>query len=129
MIYAADYPLLDILVTMVFFFAWVIWIWTLVIILSDVFRRGDLSGWAKAGWTLLTIALPFVGVLTYLILHGREIGERRIGGLGGPVTYDRPASPPAGNGAAAEIADAKRLLDTGAIDEAEFAQIKRRVLA
>jgi cell division protein FtsX len=75
MLLAADYPFLEIFGTMVLFFAWVAWIWVLVVILTDLFRS-DASGWAKAGWTLFVLVLPFVGVLAYLIAHGAELGER-----------------------------------------------------
>ena len=64
---AADYPLLDVVWTMFIFFAWVIWIYLLIMILTDNFRRRDHSGWAKAGWTLFVIFLPLVGVLVYKI--------------------------------------------------------------
>jgi Phospholipase_D-nuclease N-terminal len=117
MILAADYPLLEILATVVFFFLWVCWFWTLVVVLSDVFGRSDLSGGGKAGWTLFVIFLPFLGVLVYLIAHGGEMGERSA----------RRAS--AGGGAAGQIAEAKRLLDTGAIDAAEYEQLKSAALA
>jgi hypothetical protein len=66
---ASNYPFLDILWTMFIFFAWVIWIWLLILVLSDVFRRPDLSGWAKAGWTVFVIFLPLFGVLTYMIVR------------------------------------------------------------
>src|SRR5258706_12675890 len=67
MIVAADYPFLDILWTMIIFFCWVVWIWMMVIILTDVFRRRDISGWSKAAWTVFLIVLPFLGALVYLI--------------------------------------------------------------
>jgi len=67
MFIAADYPFLDIMWTMFIFFAWVIWISLLVMVLLDIFRRPDLAGWAKAGWTLFVIFLPLIGVLTYMI--------------------------------------------------------------
>ena len=72
MLVAADYPFLDIMWTMFIFFAWVIWIWLLILVLSDNFRRRDHSGWAKAGWTLLVIFLPLVGVLIYMITRPPE---------------------------------------------------------
>jgi hypothetical protein len=78
MILAADYPFLEILSTMFIFFLWLIWIWTLVIILSDVFGRQELSGWGKAGWTAFLIFIPWIGVLVYLIAHGKDMGERRL---------------------------------------------------
>jgi hypothetical protein len=75
---AADYPFMDIFWTMVIFFCWVAWIWVLILILSDVFGRDDLSGWGKAGWTLFVIVLPFLGVLIYIVAHGSDLGQRRV---------------------------------------------------
>jgi hypothetical protein len=67
MLVASSYPFLDIMWTMFIFFAWVIWIWLLIMVLADNFRRSDHSGWAKAGWTLFVIFLPLIGVLVYMI--------------------------------------------------------------
>jgi hypothetical protein len=66
---AADYPFLDIFWTMLIFFAWVIFIWLLIMVLADNFHRHDHSGWAKAGWTLFVIFVPLIGVLTYMIVR------------------------------------------------------------
>jgi len=67
MLLASNYPFLDIVWTMFIFFAWVIWVWLLIMVLSDIFRRPDVSGWGKAGWTLFVIFLPLLGVLIYMI--------------------------------------------------------------
>ena len=67
-----DYPFLDIMWTMFIFFAWLIWIALLVMVLADNFRRSDQSGWAKAGWTLFVIFVPLIGVLVYMIARPRE---------------------------------------------------------
>src|SRR3954452_10526514 len=75
MIIAADYPFLDILWTMIIFFAWVAWIWIAVSVLTDVYRRHDLSGWGKAGWTVLVIVAPFLGVTVFLVAHGMDMCE------------------------------------------------------
>lgn len=72
MLVASDYPFLDVMWTMLVFFAWVIWIWLLILVLSDNFRRRDHSGWAKAGWTLFVIFLPLFGVLFYMIARPPE---------------------------------------------------------
>jgi hypothetical protein len=69
---ATDYPFLDIMWTMFIFFAWVIWIWLLILVLADNFGRRDHSGWAKAGWTLFVIFLPLLGVLVYMIARPPE---------------------------------------------------------
>ena len=68
----ADYPFLDIFWTMCIFFAWVIWIWLLILVLSDNFRRRDHGGFAKAMWTLFVIFLPLLGVLIYMIARPPE---------------------------------------------------------
>ena len=72
MLLASSYPFLDIMWTMFIFFAWVIWIWLLIMVLADNFRRSDQSGWAKAGWTLFVIFLPLLGVLVYMIARPQE---------------------------------------------------------
>jgi Phospholipase_D-nuclease N-terminal/Short C-terminal domain len=117
---AAEYPFLEILWTMLIFFVWVIWFWTLIAILGDIFRRHDISGWAKAGWTLFVIVLPILGVLVYLGTNGQGMAERR----GREI---RAAQ--VGVGPAAEIEQAKQLLDSGAINAQEFEALKRQALA
>jgi len=64
---AYDYPFLDIMGTMLVFFAWVIWFWLLITVFMDVFRRHDIGGGAKALWIIFVIVLPYLGVLIYLI--------------------------------------------------------------
>jgi hypothetical protein len=58
--------------TMLVFFAWLIWFWLLITVFGDLFRRRDLSGWAKAAWIIFVIVLPNVGVLIYLIAQQTE---------------------------------------------------------
>jgi hypothetical protein len=71
---ASGYPFLDIMWTMFIFFAWVLWVSLVIMVVLDNFRRADHSGWSKAGWTLLVIFLPLVGVLTYMIARPPEGG-------------------------------------------------------
>ncbi len=78
MVIAADYPFLDILWTMVLFFSWVIWIWIVITVFADLFRRHDISGWGKAAWIVFVIVLPFLGVLVYLIAQHDGMRERSI---------------------------------------------------
>lgn len=120
MLLAADYPFLDVLWTMIIFFAWVIWIWILISILSDLFRRHDISGWSKALWTIFLIILPFLGVLIYLIVNGQGMAERNVKQLEAAAAMAGPT---------AQIATAKELLDKGAISQEEFEAIKRKALA
>jgi hypothetical protein len=131
MIIAADYPFLNILWTMIIFFAWVVWIWMMVVILTDVFRRRDISGWGKAGWTLFLIVLPFLAALIYLIAQHDGMAERAAAQAHGQqAQFDQYVRSVAGNGGpASEIDKAKRLLDDGAITQAEFDALKAKALA
>jgi hypothetical protein len=129
---AADYPFLDIFWTMILFFAWVCWFWILITMLADLYSRHDVSGWGKAAWTVFVIIVPFLGVLVYLIAQGKHMAERKNAQIRASedALDDRIRSVnPDGGGAAAEISRAKELLDTGAIDQAEFDKIKRLALA
>ena len=131
MVLAADYPFMDVLWTMIIFFCWVAWIWLLVLIFSDLFRR-DVSGWAKAGWVVFLIVLPFLGALVYLIANGKDMTDRRVRDAADSQahfdSYVRSVAKSDG-GAAGEIAKAKQLLDSGAITEPEFEQLKAKALA
>jgi threonine/homoserine/homoserine lactone efflux protein len=128
---AADYPFLNILWTMIIFFTWVVWIWMMVIILTDVFRRRDLSGWGKAVWTIFLIVLPFIGVLSYLIFQHDGMAQRQAEAARGQKEQmdEYVRSVASTGGPAAEIDKAKQLLDTGAINQTEFDAIKAKALA
>ena len=127
---ASNYPFLKIFWTIIIFCAWLIFVCLAVSLLIDLFRRRDISGWGKAGWVILVILLPFLGVLAYLIVNHDAIGERsdneaeafqtqldgyvrQTGGTGGP---------------AGEIEKAKMLLDSGTITQAEFDAIKVKAI-
>ena len=127
----ADYPFLDIFWTMIIFFLWVAWIWTLISVLGDVFRRQDLSGWGKAGWTLFMIVVPFLGVLIYLIAHGKDMARRDVEqSEEARARFDEYVrSAAADSGPAAEIDKAQQLLASGAITQAEFDALKAKALA
>ena len=73
---AADYPFLDLFWTMLLFFLWIMWIWLLITIFGDIFRRHDASGWVKALWVVFLIFVPFLGVLVYLIAEGQNMARR-----------------------------------------------------
>jgi hypothetical protein len=131
MVIAADYPFLSILGTMIIFFAWVVWIWMMVVILTDVFRRRDIGGWSKATWTLFLIILPFVGALSYLIVQHDGMAERSAREVqAAQAQFDEQVrAVAASNGhAAAEIEKAEQLLSRGTITQAEFDALKAKAL-
>jgi putative oligomerization/nucleic acid binding protein/phospholipase D-like protein len=128
---AADYPFLDVLWTMLIFFLWVIWFWLLIVIFGDIFRRNDISGWSKAGWSLFVIFLPLLGVLIYLGVNSQGMSERSARATQAAQTQadDYIRTVAASGGAAGEIEKAKQLLDSGAIDAQEYEALKRKALA
>ena len=128
---AADYPFLDVLWTMFIFFAWVIWFWLLITIFADVFRRHDIGGGAKTLWCIFVIVTPFIGVFVYLISQSKGMNERNLQSVKAQRQqtdeYIRSVS---GSGdAASQIAQAKSLLDSGAINQQEFDSLKQKALA
>ena len=130
----ADHPFLDVLWTGFLLFLWVGWIFLVVMVLMDIFRRDDYSGWIKALWTLAIVVVPWLGVLVYLITQGDSMGQRRLSQLEEAQARMnqrvRDAAASEGNGgAAAEIERAKALLDAGAVTPAEYEQLKQRALA
>jgi hypothetical protein len=126
---AADYPFLDVLWTMILFFCWVAWIWIVITVFIDVFRRHDISGWAKAAWVVFVIVLPFLGVLVYLIAQHDGMRERSVQqAQAQQQAFDQYVRDTAG-GSAAEIAKAKELLDSGAITQEDFEKLKAKALA
>jgi energy-coupling factor transporter transmembrane protein EcfT len=131
MIIAADYPFLDILWTMIIFFTWVVWIWMMVVILTDVFRRRDIGGFAKAAWVVFLIVLPFLGVLVYLIAQHNGMAERNAQQMQAVQQQfdERVREVAASEGPAAEIEKAARLRDAGTITGAEFESLKAKALA
>jgi len=133
MFFAADYPFLDIFWSMLVFFSWVIWIWMMIAILSDVFRRRDMSGVGKAAWTVFLILLPFLGALIYLIANHDGMTERRVQDIQTQRAefddYVKTVAGDGGGGAAAEIEKAKGLLDSNAINQSEFDALKAKALA
>jgi hypothetical protein len=131
MVLAADYPFLDILWTMIIFFAWVAWIWILIVLFTDIFRRRDIGGWAKAAWVAFLIILPFLAALIYLIVNHDGMADRQAKQIQGQQeqfdTYVRQVA--ADSGPAAEIDKAKKLLEDGTITQSEFDALKAKALA
>jgi Short C-terminal domain/Phospholipase_D-nuclease N-terminal len=127
----ADYPFLDVLWTIIIIFAWVIWFWLLITVFADLFRRRDISGWAKAAWIIFVIVLPYLGVLIYLIAQHDGMAERNMQQAQAAQSqfdsYVKDVA--ASSGPAGEIEKAKQLLDSGAISQAEFDSLKAKALA
>jgi len=129
---ASSYPFLDVMWTMIVFFAWIAWFWLLFTVFADIFRRHDISGWGKTGWIVFCIVLPFLGVFVYLIANSHGMTERNIAQAQAQKAQfdDYVRTTAAGtDGAAAEIEKAKGLLDKGAITQSEYEVLKQKALA
>ena len=128
---ASNYPLLDAMWTMIVFFAWIMWFWLLIVVFGDLFRRQDASGWAKGGWFVFLLLVPYIGVLVYLIAQGGHMAERRnrqaVQAQEQFESYVRSVS--SDGSAADQIRRGKQLLDSGAITSEEYEALKRKTLA
>ena len=127
----ATYTFGDVMWTMFVFFAWILFFGMLFGVFGDLFSRHDISGWAKAGWTVFVIILPFLGIFVYLISQGKGMGERaqqRAQSQQAQVD-DYVRSVASSGSPTEEIAKGKELFDSGAITQAEYDQLKARALA
>lgn len=110
--------------------AFVAYLMLLFMIVSDLFRDRETSGWVKALWVVALFIFPFITALVYLIARGSGMAERQATDYkkiqDAQVSYIKEA---AGTNAAAQISEAKKLLDDGTISATEFEQLKAKALA
>ena len=119
----------DWLLTIIWITLWVIWIWLLITVFVDLFRS-DMSGWGKAAWVLFVIILPFLGVLVYLIVHGKDMQQRALDAAAAQEKAQREYIQEVSGGSSAdELEKLKRLHDQGVLTDEEFAAQKQKVLA
>lgn len=125
-----SYPFLEVFWTMLIFFAFIVWIWILITVLADLFRRHDTSGFAKVAWIIFIIVLPYLGVFVYLIAEHKGMTERAVKNQhDAQAQFDQYVQSVAAKGDPTEqIAKAKQMLDSGTITQAEFDQIKQKAL-
>ncbi|MGW0753337.1 SHOCT domain-containing protein [Streptomyces sp. NPDC002587] len=126
-----DYPLLNAFWTMMIFFLWVLWFMLLFRVIGDIFRDDGLGGWGKAGWTVLVILVPFLGILIYLIARGRGMGERELMRAQQNEqafrSYVRESAGPTSH--AEELSKLAALKNRGDITAAEYETAKAKVLS
>jgi uncharacterized membrane protein YcjF (UPF0283 family) len=127
----ANYNFASFLWDVLVIFAFVIWFWLLITVFSDLFSRHDIGGWGKAGWIVLVIILPYLGVFIYLIANSHGMGERAQARAQAQQAQmdDYVRSVASSDSSTEQIAKGKELLDSGAITQAEFDQLKARALA
>jgi uncharacterized membrane protein YcjF (UPF0283 family) len=127
----ANYNFASFLWDVLVIFAFVIWFWLLITVFSDLFSRHDIGGWGKAGWIVLVIILPYLGVFIYLIANSHGMGERAQARAQAQQAQmdDYVRSVASSDSSTEQIAKGKELLDSGAITQAEFDQLKAKALA
>ena len=114
-------PLLDLFWTTLVIFSWVLWFMLLFRVYGDLFSRQDIGGWAKTGWVVLTLVLPFLGVFIYLISQGRGMAERAVGALERQRSQtDAYIRSVAVDAESEQLAKARGLLQSGAITPEEY---------
>jgi hypothetical protein len=114
---------------MLWFFLWIIWIIILFRVIFDIFRSQDLSGWGKAGWLILCIIVPFLGVFIYLIARGGKMQERDFrDAQAQDQAFRAYVQDAAGGSSADELTKLADLKDKGVITEADFEQQKAKIL-
>ena len=119
-----DWSFGDLIWSMVAFFFWFMLIWIFIAVFGDIFRRNDLSGGAKAGWTILIVLLPLLGILIYMIVRRRMTEQdRQIAAE--MMERQRRLE---GYSSAEEIAELAKLRDDGKITSEEYEQLKAKAM-
>ena len=130
---ASSYPILDIFLTTLYFFIFIIWIWLLFMVFIDIFRSHDMGGWAKALWVIFIIVMPYLGVLVYLIARGGKMHERAAQQAAlQQKAFDQYVKQTAGTPGETTTDQLHKLADLkskGILTDAEFETQKTKILA
>jgi type VI protein secretion system component VasK len=130
MLLAAEWGTGQVLWSMIWLFMFVIWVWMIIVLFTDIIRSQDLSGWGKALWSLFIIFLPFIGILAYLIVRGGGMAERSAQAAQeaneATKAYIRDAA--AVSSEADQLAKLADLHSSGKLDDAEYAAAKAKVI-
>ena len=126
-----NYPLLNVFLTMFWFFAWSVWIFLVIWTILHIFRREDLSGWAKAAWLVFVIFVPLIGVCAYLIARGGHLADEQVNEYNAPQdeasrAYARHEAQ--GRHSADELTKLADLRERGVITDEEFQKGKVQLL-
>jgi hypothetical protein len=115
------------------FFLFFAWFMCLFWVLGDIFRSRDMGGGAKTLWVIFVIIIPWLGILLYLVIRGHGMQDRQLEQAremqAAQAEYIKSVASPSSGSATTQIADAKGLLDSGTITQAEFDQLKAKALA
>ena len=122
-------PFLDIIWSMFVFFLLIAWIWVVISVVSDVFRSKDIGGFSKAFWVLFVIIIPWLGVLSYILIRGNGMEERNMQAVADAADKQRAyIQEVAGTSTADELSKLAELKEKGVINDAEFEAQKAKLL-
>ena len=131
-----SHPLLNAFWMIFWFFVWIMWLMLLFRIIGDVFTDKGLSGWAKVGWTLLVLVLPFIGIFIYLVARGDGMAGRAQAqadkdkqSFDDYIRQTAGTSDGRGGGTVDQLSKLADLKTSGAITDSEFEQAKQKLLA
>jgi uncharacterized membrane protein len=124
-LFAAETTFLDVFWYMLLFFLWIMFFWVFISVVADIFRRDDIHGWKKAGWILLIIILPLLGILIYLIARPK-VTAQDVRTLTQAEAAQHAA---AGVSTADELAKLKQLHTQGVLSDAEYEELKKKAMA
>jgi hypothetical protein len=121
----AETTFLDVFWYMLVFFLWIMFFWIFISVVADIFRRDDIGGWAKAGWLLLIIILPLIGILIYVIARPKMTAQDVRMMTQAQAAQQAAAGVPTAD----ELAKLKELHTQGVIDDSEYADLKRKAIS
>ena len=129
---ASDWGTGQVFLEMLYFVLFVIWIWLLIVVFSDIFRSHDMGGFAKALWVIFVIIVPYLGVFVYLIARGSKMHEHAIeNAAAAQNAFNQQVRAVAGSGGsvADQLSKLADLKANGTIDDAEFERLKAQAIA
>jgi len=121
----AETTFLDVFWYMLLFFLWIMFFWVFISVVADIFRRDDMGGWAKAGWLLLIIVLPLLGILIYVIARPKMTAQD-VRMMTQAEAAQRAAS---GVSTADELAKLKDLHNQGVLSDSEYESLKQKAIS
>ena len=125
MLFSGGFTFSNFLADVLSIFLFVLWFWLLITVASDLFRRHDISGWAKAIWVIVLIVFPYLGIFIYLITQHRGMAERQSQRVQQAREDMRHF---VGFSVADELEKLERLKNSGTISNEEYTRLRARAV-
>jgi predicted membrane channel-forming protein YqfA (hemolysin III family) len=125
MLFSGGFTFSNFLADVLSIFIFVLWFWLLITVFGDLFRRHDISGWAKAVWVIVLILFPYLGIFIYLISQHRGLAERQSQRVQQARDELRHV---VGFSVADELEKLERLKNSGTISNEEYSRLRARAV-